>query len=215
MFKFAFVVLNYNSLDETYKCLESILRIKYDNIEIVLIDNASKEQEEFVERFSDIKDTRVHVLLSKKNVGYARGNNIGIHYAINNLNCDFVCVINPDVVVEDVNFVDTILKEFKKEKFAVSGPKIINHLGDNINPLLGYQEGIGYWIYSFLGCLRIYIVKLFNLRRFNIFSKNRTSRDCINNIEYKENTPIDKETHVINEINGEMLSGAYFFSYLF
>ena len=43
MLKITIIILNFNGWPDTKECLESLGRVEYDNFEVVLIDNASKE----------------------------------------------------------------------------------------------------------------------------------------------------------------------------
>ncbi len=46
MIKVAFVILNYESTLETIKCIQAILKLEYENKDIVVVDNASKDSQE-------------------------------------------------------------------------------------------------------------------------------------------------------------------------
>lgn len=164
--KFAFVILNYNVTDETIKCIESIKKIdctggiKY----IIVVDNASDNQDVF---FDTLKrkyggDDSIVCLRSRKNTGYARGNNMGIHYAENVLKADFVCVVNPDVTIEQNDFIEKCISLYNKYDYAVLGPRLL---------WSGYRNELSCYIHNFFGDLRTYLAKKFNLKRFNIKKK--------------------------------------------
>ncbi len=72
------ITINYNQLQYTLDLLESLRHVEYRNIEIIVVDNASIENPA-----TTIKDrfAEVHVIVSKKNLGFAGGNNLGINAA--------------------------------------------------------------------------------------------------------------------------------------
>ncbi len=91
----AIVVLNYNGLDDTLKCLES-LRVLRTSVDVILVDNASK-----VDPSVDALKIypSAHYVRTERNLGYAGGNNRGIDRALA-LGADYVLILNNDTVVE-------------------------------------------------------------------------------------------------------------------
>lgn len=84
------IILNYNTFDLTCSCIRSVLsEAKGCSFEIILVDNASTERDpiEFIQQFPHIKLVRSHV-----NLGFAKGNNIGIEMATG----DNVLLLNSD-----------------------------------------------------------------------------------------------------------------------
>jgi GT2 family glycosyltransferase len=94
--KIAIVVLNWNGKKDTLECLESIRKIDYQNFDVIVVDNGSRDdsvkaiEKEFPE---------VNVLETGDNLGYAGGNNYGIRYAIRN-GADYILLLNNDIIVE-------------------------------------------------------------------------------------------------------------------
>lgn len=88
------VILSYNSLPLLKACIESIYRYNDigDALEVVLVDNASENQDE-LKHFISTYFPAVKLLLQHDNLGYGRGNNIGIRYS----NGEFILLMNPDV----------------------------------------------------------------------------------------------------------------------
>ena len=77
-----YVILNYKTYEEAAACAESILSTQtWKNMHIVIVDNGSGNgsEEWLAEHFIDEK--RVRVTASGENLGFARGNNLGIRYA--------------------------------------------------------------------------------------------------------------------------------------
>lgn len=124
-YKMGFVILHYCAADMTKQCVAAIEKnLTGENYEIVIVDNASYNGtgEELL-RYYEADDT-VTVLLSEENLGFAKGNNLGFAYAKNELSCDFVCVMNNDVIIGQKDFIQKIYDDYEKSDFAIEGPHI-------------------------------------------------------------------------------------------
>lgn len=200
--KFGFVILNYNSTEETIACIESIDRLSYDEKYIVVVDNASNDAIVFWSKIEKQtkKYNNIYFLASPVNGGYAKGNNIGIHYAKHELGCDYICIINPDTRIETTDFIEKCINTYKEYGYAVCGPKIVKD-GFNTNPLGGYRESISWIIYQIWGNYRIYFVKKFDLKRF------RRRKTSIEKHETRHQEP-DSNTRFLQCDEGVQLSGA-------
>ena len=95
--KLAIVILNFNGLADTLSCLDSIRKLKIDDIflETIVVDNFSSDGSQVA--LSKIKD--INFIQNQDNLGYAGGNNIGIKYAMKR-NADAVLILNNDTIVD-------------------------------------------------------------------------------------------------------------------
>lgn len=135
--KITFVILHYYTYEDTIKCVESIKKLNYKNIEIVIVDNASKNNSGNLLRNKYKNNKRVHIILSDKNLGFANGNNLGFKYAKEKLKTDFIVMCNNDVYMIQDDFCQKIIAEYKESKFAILGPKIYLK---NINTVCNYNH---------------------------------------------------------------------------
>ena len=96
--KVGVAILTYNSGNHIKRCLSSLTKNTYPNYHIVIIDNASSDNTVFLIRrfFPHIK-----VICNEHNLGYAKGNNLGIRYLMEKLHCDYILLLNSDTVVAD------------------------------------------------------------------------------------------------------------------
>lgn len=92
--KVAIIVLNWNRLQDTLLCLESLRNQSYDNYEIFVIDNASSEKSTRL-TLDAVRSKTVHILYNSRNLGFAGGVNVGIRRALRN-KFDYVALINND-----------------------------------------------------------------------------------------------------------------------
>ena len=135
--KTAFVILCYGKYEMTIECIEKILALEVsDDSEIVIVDNASPDDtgKKIQSKYKEIKN--IHVLLNDKNDGYAKGNNKGYQYAVTELNCDCVVVMNNDAFIDDRQFLVKLSAIISKEKdISIIAPDIRGNTIKHQNPL--------------------------------------------------------------------------------
>lgn len=123
--KFGFVILHYQAYEMTKECIETILNnYKSFNIHITVVDNASPNGSGNILYNEYSNNSVINVILSDKNLGFAKGNNIGYIYLKENFNPDFIIDINNDVLIDQNDFLLKISKIYEEKKFAVLGPDI-------------------------------------------------------------------------------------------
>jgi GT2 family glycosyltransferase len=72
----------------------------------------------------DLSHKELIVLRNEKNYGFAEGNNIGIRFALKNLNPDYILLLNNDTVVKK-DFLNYMVESGEKDKkIGILGPKI-------------------------------------------------------------------------------------------
>ena len=126
--KIYFVVLHYMNSKETINCVNSILDISYQDKEIIIIDNGSNNGtgEELVEYY---KSNRIiKVIVSKDNLGFAKGNNIGIK-SVEDRGKSLLVICNSDLIFYKKDFGENVVDLYDKERYAVLGPDIISEDG--------------------------------------------------------------------------------------
>src|SRR5579859_6527191 len=87
------IIVNYNTFALTCACVQSIIDNTKDlHYEIILVDNKSTEinPDEFVKKFRAII-----LIKSETNVGFAKGNNLGI----NRSSGKYILLLNSDTVL--------------------------------------------------------------------------------------------------------------------
>lgn len=91
------IVLNYNDLSNTIETLKSVDALTYKNNSILLVENSTEKEvvEKIRSRFPNLR-----VIENESNQGYAGGNNIGMHRAIE-MGADYIFLLNNDVVLEN------------------------------------------------------------------------------------------------------------------
>ena len=134
------VIVNWNGKHLLGECLDSLLVQSVGGIEIILVDNGSRDgSAEYVrERYRDVR-----LISLTENIGFAGGNNAGIRAASGK----YVALLNNDTKV-DPNWLANLLKEAEASPAIVGmwaskiltydNPDIIDNVG-----LLMYPDGLG------------------------------------------------------------------------
>ena len=126
------ITINYNGLKDTCELLES-LPLDDKSIEVIVVDNASKEDEAFVieQRYPQVK-----VIRSQKNLGFAGGNNLGIKAARGK----YLFFINNDTILKHPtsDFQHIINRLESSPKVGMVCPKIRFTWGENPIQFAGY-----------------------------------------------------------------------------
>ncbi len=137
--KVCIIILNWNGLEDTIECLESLKKITYPNYEVILVDNGSegKDAEVLRERFSDY----IHLIENDKNYGFAEGNNIAMRYALQNLSPDYILLLNNDTTVEP-NFLTELVKVAESDpRIGIVGPKTYYYDYDGRKDVIWFAGG--------------------------------------------------------------------------
>ncbi|WP_433773045.1 glycosyltransferase family 2 protein [Bacillus wiedmannii] len=121
--KVAIVILNYKNIKETLRVIEEF-KEQTEEIEIIVVDNNSQDESHDI--LSKKKD--ITYIQTNDNLGYAKGNNVGIKYAIENMNVSFIIVSNNDIHLPEKNTI-TMLKDTIRRlpsNWGYLGPTIKN-----------------------------------------------------------------------------------------
>ena len=116
------IVLNYNGKDTLPACLASVYQSDYSNFEVVVVDNNSKDGS-----FEAAKNqfSRAHFIRSPQNIGFAKGNNLGLRFALEKF-ADFVLLLNNDAFLQK-NTLSILLEAAQEKKSpAIFNPLIVN-----------------------------------------------------------------------------------------
>lgn len=138
--------VNFNQTQLTIELIESLKKVTYPNIEIVIVDNGSERDnpDPIGEKFPEIK-----FLKTGKNLGFAGGNNFGLKFCTG----EYIFFVNNDVLVEP-GFLEPLVEHFKTHpKCGMASPRIVYHQPEGllqyagttpINPYTVRNKGIGY-----------------------------------------------------------------------
>jgi GT2 family glycosyltransferase len=133
----AFVVLHYETVNDTEECVKSLIKfIDLNKSYVIVVDNGSS-----IGRLDSLKlkyelNESIIFIRSEQNLGFANGNNLGFIYAKEKLNAKFIILTNSDTIFKQKDFVSILEKSYKEKPFDVAGPKIISMIDKkNQNPV--------------------------------------------------------------------------------
>ncbi|MDF1573011.1 MAG: glycosyltransferase [Bacteroidales bacterium] len=124
---FSFVILHYQTADDTIKCVDSIYNtVDYPKVNIVVVDNASPNNTGITIKEHYREKSNFTFIQNTANIGFAKGNNVGYAYAKHTLKSDFIAIINNDTFIEQAEFLSNIVDCYNKKSFHILGPDIIS-----------------------------------------------------------------------------------------
>ncbi|MBL7886887.1 MAG: glycosyltransferase family 2 protein [Flavobacterium sp.] len=118
------IILNYNVRYFLELCVLSVQKaLEGIEGEIIVIDNNSSDDScaMMKHRFPNIK-----LIENKENVGFPKGNNIGVAQAKG----EFICILNPDTVVAEDTFIKLLNTEHWSLNTGITGCKLIDGSGN-------------------------------------------------------------------------------------
>ncbi len=106
--KVSIIIVNYNGKELLQKCLDSLLKVNYDNFEIILVDNNSTDGTvEFITK----NYPSLIIIKLDSNKGFAEPNNIAAKIAKG----EYLLFLNNDTVVTH-NFISEMVKVMETDK---------------------------------------------------------------------------------------------------
>jgi GT2 family glycosyltransferase len=112
-----FVIVCFRSDHIIDQCLKSI----NPNIKVVIVENSNNS---FIKDRLEKKFSNVRVLISGDNIGYGRGNNLGL----SEVKTKYAFILNPDAYLEKHTLKELYeVKKFLNEDFSILSPKIFNN----------------------------------------------------------------------------------------
>ncbi len=137
------IILNWNRCQDTLTCLQSLSKIDTPNVQLMVVDNGSRDDQRFTirQRYSQVK-----LIEAESNLGFAKGMNLGIRAALAG-GADYVFLLNNDTIV-DPAMLDHLLAHARPEVgllapaiFYMAAPKTIWSTGGGLSAVLLEMTG--------------------------------------------------------------------------
>ena len=109
--KITTIINTFNSEDKIHQCLKSI----NSETKIIVIENSSNTN---FKNDLEKKYNNVRCFLTNENLGYAKGNNLGL----SKVKTDYALILNPDAVLENKTLDRLLITANKHPDFAIIGP---------------------------------------------------------------------------------------------
>lgn len=115
------ITVNYHGTADTMACVAS-LRKSTIPISITVVDNTPNDPdlEAALAPFSNVK-----LIRSPDNLGFGRGNNLGISWALSDSECEFIFLVNNDALVEAETINSLIDAAITHPSAGIIAPKIV------------------------------------------------------------------------------------------
>lgn len=147
------VILNYNNAEDTKNCIQSVIKYNSYPFKMIIVDNGSTKKEtitiidSFLEKnFSTAEYTKtledetipvnlkkITFVISKKNSGYAQGNNKGLNLFYQDPSIDNIMILNNDILfIEDIIPI-LIQKKNQLPNCGIISPLLLKKDGINID----------------------------------------------------------------------------------
>lgn len=122
------VILNFNCHQKVEFCLDSIKKLKYDNLKVILVDNSTNSNStEYIQKLA--ADNECIFIRSEENKGYAAGNKLGVDCAMV-LGSQYILVLNNDTYLDE-NVINNLVQVMESDPLIwISGP-VLYDLGEN------------------------------------------------------------------------------------
>jgi GT2 family glycosyltransferase len=127
-----FVIVSFKSSHIIEQCIKSI----NPDIKIIIVENSDDAH---IKNYLENKFLNVEVIIAKDNLGYGKGNNLGI----SKVNTQYVFILNPDTILAK-----NCLKELYKaqvmlrDDFAILAPNLLNNYGYFSNQNNNFKKSI-------------------------------------------------------------------------
>ncbi len=120
--KVSVVILNYNKPYFTLDCLASVFESDYSNFEVIVVDNYS-EISKFISLKEKLDLSKVILIRTDYNKGYAGGNNIGIRHSVGK----YILLLNDDAIIEKSLIGGLVELAEKNSNLGMIGPVIYRY----------------------------------------------------------------------------------------
>lgn len=140
-FDVIFILLNYNTTKDLECFIKTTNRVLSDiKYKFICVDNYSNQIN--LEKLSYLKTIYDFELIKNQNTGYGDGNNVGIEYAIEHYDFDYLIVSNCDIEIMHLTL--PLLNKYKK---GIIAPDIINRAGKKQNPMYLKKHPIIFYLF--------------------------------------------------------------------
>ncbi|WP_179318040.1 glycosyltransferase family 2 protein [Winogradskyella helgolandensis] len=166
------VILNYNSYQDTINLVNALQQQTVaESLHIIVVDNASPNASYDYLKPLEGQYKNLVVLQTGENLGYAKGNNVGLHYLDEHIHPEYVAIMNNDIILPETCLEHLVGKYQQLDDPAIIAPKQLD---------IDEKEVPIYSINTYLDdCLNLfYIFKLFHKRKIKRF-KDTTGNNAM------------------------------------
>ena len=108
-------------------CIESILNQTYKNFELIIVDDISTDTS--VKTIKSYKDKRIHLIQNRRKRYNGGSRNVGIEYAIDNLDFDYFAFLDSDDTYSTNEALEIINNSLYDHELMLIGMQLIDKNG--------------------------------------------------------------------------------------
>lgn len=125
---FSVISVNYNGGNKIVESIKSVVNQNNKNLEIILVDNGSKDKS--IEKIEKLNIKNIKIFKLNSNIGFTGGTN----YGVNKCRGDYFLILNNDAYLEDANFINKSVEILKNSNKNIIGlfPKVVFNSEQNI-----------------------------------------------------------------------------------
>lgn len=135
-YKYAIIVPNCNNDHGEYKgktflqnCIESILNQTYKDFGLIIVDDCSNDTSlKTILEYKE-KDDRIHLIINKRKRYNGGSRNVGIDYALDNLDFDYFCFLDSDDWWKHDKVLERINNRLYGHDMALIGMELVDRNG--------------------------------------------------------------------------------------
>ena len=115
------IIVNYHGAFDTIKCIRSLF-LAVPTPRVVVVDNTPDDRE-LEKALMDYPE--IHLIRARENLGFGKGNNLGIDWALTNTTCDFIFLLNNDATIrpDTINFLEEAMESCPEA--GIIAPRIV------------------------------------------------------------------------------------------
>lgn len=133
------IILNWNGLQDTLECLDSLIQQTHQNFQVYVVDNGSKGNDAQILKEKYAHQHNIQLIENNKNLGFTKGNNEVLKkYILPNSAYQYVILLNNDTV-QDKNWITELLKSAQINQAHVVSSKMINYFDRTKMDNAGHQ----------------------------------------------------------------------------
>lgn len=142
MYDVSVVIVNFNSINFIFKCIDHLLAQKYINLDIIVVDNGSSDGSLFNLNNMAAVDNQIKIVSLEKNLGSSVANNIGINLC----QYDSVLILNADVFLDPLFIFKACEQLYSNSRIGTVVGKLLSSENTTIVDSVGiklFREGLG------------------------------------------------------------------------
>ena len=137
------ILVNWNGRRDTLQCLESCARLTYPHVEMIVVDNGSSDDSV---KWLRARFPHLRLIETGANLGFAAGNNAGMHAALG-MGAAYIWLLNNDTVVDpaslgalvDAMRADASVGLAASKIYYQDKPGTLWYAGGYLSPLWGWS----------------------------------------------------------------------------